>query len=71
MLTFELNEDDRSVKVSTEREDMSWEEVVENVIIFLHACGYVFERDEVVGHMEELKEEVQEAEKATEEGAPF
>jgi len=71
MLTFELNEYDRSVKVSTGREDMSWEEVVEDVVVFLHACGYVFERDEVVGHMEELKEEIQEAEATTNEKVPF
>jgi len=71
MLTFELNEYDRSVKVSTGREDLTWEQVVEDVVMFLHACGYVFERDEVVGHMEELKEEIQEAEATTDEEVPF
>ncbi len=71
MLTLKLEEAGRTVEVTCADEDRAWDVVVEDVVVFLHACGYVFDPEDVVATMEEKKEELQTAEIANQEGVPF
>lgn len=69
MLQFKLIEDDREVKVVINEQDRTWEEVVEDIVTFLHACSYVFVKEDVVNKANEFKDEIQQAER--DDGEPF
>lgn len=62
MLEYKLQEDGREVAVRSYEEDLTWPEVVQQIVVFLHACGYVFEEGDVEETAASLKQEIQEAE---------
>jgi hypothetical protein len=67
MLKFESDDGVTKVCVTVQEQDSSWDAVLRDIVVFLHACGYVFIEADVLEEANALKSELQEAE----EGVPF
>jgi hypothetical protein len=67
MLKLESDDGVTKVCVEVQEQDSSWDTVLRDVVVFLHACGYVFVEEDVLEEAHALKSELQEAEQ----GEPF